>query len=342
MTDSEPVTDGGHVTDRGVRLQAILEAIAYRAVWLVTIELIALGAAGIVAGIDHQPGTPARAELTWAGDESIRPTIAAATADLAALASDVDRLGVLGRGALAALAASQLDELDRAIGDGGAIVIQVRDRAGRLRNALLAAPGVGPNDELRISTDNSRRRAQLLGALDATQGLDVAWARLTTGGFAATQLSTMLSRHDELITTAIEAGRKGDTKTATARIDQATAALDSADALRDRLRNTSDVTILNEWLRRSRNYDVALKNLYIASAASPGRVTKAIREALAAEKTAREQLPGDTSGLVIIMAEIGRGGVNQAVLAVEEARGRLSAALDAATEATDPAATEAP
>lgn len=324
------------MTDRAVRAQAILTAIAYRAVWLVTIELIALGAAGIVAAIDHQAGTSARAELTWAGDEAIRPTIASATTDLATLALDVDRLGVLGRGALAALAASQLDELDRAIGDGGALVIQLRDRAGRLRNTLLAAPGVGPNDELRISADNRGRRSLLLAALDATQGLDVAWARLATGGFAATQLSTLLARHDELITTAIEAGRKGDSKTATARIDQATAALDSADALRDRLRTTSDVTTLNEWLRRNRNYDVALKNLYIASAASPGRINNALREALAAEKAAREQLPGDTSGLIIIMAEIGRGGVNQAVLAIEEARGRLSAALDAATEATDP------
>ena len=99
--------------------------------------------------------------------------------------------------------------------------------------------------------------------------------------------------------------------------------------LRDRLGNSVDVTELNEWLRRNRNYDVALRRLYVASAASPNRVTPELRAASNAEKAARAELPGDTSGLVIIMAEIGRGGLNQAVLAIEEARGSLADVLDA-------------
>jgi stage V sporulation protein SpoVS len=70
----------------------------------------------------------------------------------------------------------------------------------------------------------------------------------------------------------------------------------------------------------------------VASAATPGRVTQAIRAAIAAEKAARAQLPGDTSGLVIILAEIGRGGLNQAVIAIEEARGRLADSLAAEAE----------
>jgi hypothetical protein len=57
-------------------------------------------------------------------------------------------------------------------------------------------------------------------------------------------------------------------------------------------------------------------------------VTGAVRKAFAAEKAARERLPGDTRGLVVIMAEIGRGGMNQAVISIEEARGELDAALE--------------
>jgi adenosylcobinamide amidohydrolase len=42
-------------------------------------------------------------------------------------------------------------------------------------------------------------------------------------------------------------------------------------------------------------------------------------------------LPPDTRGLVVIMADIGRGGMNGAVITIEEAKGKLSAALDADT-----------
>ena len=127
----------------------------------------------------------------------------------------------------------------------------------------------------------------------------------------------------------IDAGLKRNTTTALANIDRATATLDQAGTLRDKLANSVDVTELNEWLRRNRNYDVALRRLYVASAASPNRVTPELRAASNAEKAARAELPGDTSGLVIIMAEIGRGGLNQAVLAIEEARGSLADVLDA-------------
>ena len=36
---------------------------------------------------------------------------------------------------------------------------------------------------------------------------------------------------------------------------------------------------------------------------------------------------------VVIMAELGRGGMNGAVVAIEQARGRLTAAIQAATPA---------
>jgi hypothetical protein len=124
----------------------------------------------------------------------------------------------------------------------------------------------------------------------------------------------------------------GDWTTAIARIAAATGFLAEAEGLRDELQNTVDVTTLNEWLRRNRDYDVALRALYVVSAKSPTRVTPEIRAALAAEKAARDALPRDTANLGIILAEIARGGLNQAVIGIEEARARLAGALALAGE----------
>jgi hypothetical protein len=77
-------------------------------------------------------------------------------------------------------------------------------------------------------------------------------------------------------------------------------------------------------------YDVALRGLYAAYATVGNRVTDELREAIAAEKAARGNLPPDGRGMVVIMAEISRGGMSGAVIAIEETRGRLIAALAAA------------
>ena len=70
-------------------------------------------------------------------------------------------------------------------------------------------------------------------------------------------------------------------------------------------------------------------------------MTPATRAAIKAEADARARLPPDTRGLVIIMAEIGRGGMNGAVIAIEEARAKLADAIDSEspTPTTEPDAT---
>ena len=102
-----------------------------------------------------------------------------------------------------------------------------------------------------------------------------------------------------------------------------------ATKLRDALSNTADVTILDEWLTRNRNLDSALRDLYAALRDSKGKVTDEVRTAAAAEDAAQKRLPPDTRGLVIIMADIARGGLNQAVIGIEEAKGKLAAAVAA-------------
>ena len=116
---------------------------------------------------------------------------------------------------------------------------------------------------------------------------------------------------------------------AIAGLDGADATILAARSLRTQLSNTVDVTVLDEWLDRNAAYDVALRNLYAEYARVGNTVTQALRDAIAAEAEARRQLPPDTRGLVVIMAEIGRGGMNGAVIAIEQARGRLTAAIGA-------------
>ena len=62
--------------------------------------------------------------------------------------------------------------------------------------------------------------------------------------------------------------------------------------------------------------------------ASPG-----IQQLRDAEREAKDRLPPDSRGLIIIMADIGRGGMNGAVITIEEARGALAAAAEPASTA---------
>ena len=93
------------------------------------------------------------------------------------------------------------------------------------------------------------------------------------------------------------------------------------------------MSVLDQWLERNQTYDVALRNLYKAISKVGKKVTAATKAAVKAEAAARARLPPDTRGLIIIMSEIGRGGMNGAVIAIEEARAKLADAIDAGTAA---------
>ena len=296
--------------------------------WSVVIVVLAFGVAGLATAANRQPGTAARPELTWAADSAVKPELDAATTELRVIATQVEDLGVQGRGALAAMAARQFGTLEETLARGTRLVQGIREQSRAVRDRLTGNAAFGPGAELSLSSETRARQARLLGALDATDRLAASWVRLTQGAQSAAGLSGLLARHDQLITLAIEAGRAGDFATALNRIANATRRLELADEIREDLANTTDVDTLVEWLRRNREYDEALRSLYMATAESPNEVTPAIREALAAEQEARDQLPEDTRGMVVIMSEIGRGGLNQAVIAIEQARGKLAGALE--------------
>jgi hypothetical protein len=197
---------------------------------------------------------------------------------------------------------------------------------------------------LNWSPETRRRRDVALAALDATEGLQGAWIKLAAGATTANKLTTLLTDHDTIAGQAAASGRDGKYSAALKTLATAEARLDQAKSLRDILSNTIDVSTLTQWIDRNAEYDAALKRLYEATIAAKGRLTDDLKNAAIAERQAHALLPANTSGLVIILAEIARGGLNQAVIGIEQARARLQAAVDdlAAPASPAPAASGAP
>jgi len=317
------------------RLGWLLGALAWTAIILV----ISLGGAGLVVGLDHPPGSVGRPDVTASGDAVVVPMLDAAESDLGDLADQVQALGTQARGALAALNGADPAVSDAAIAEGTRLVRDVVARTAAIRRALASVPYIGtPEAGLFVSDPVVERHDALVAALDATDGLDVSWLRLSVGSVAASKMSAALAEHDRLMGQAIDRGRLAKYADALKLIGQAEAQLTAARGIRAQLVNTVDVTVLDEWIARNADYDVALRKLYDAISKVGKKVTPATRAAVKAEAAARARLPPDTRGLVVIMSEIGRGGMNGAVIAIEEARAKLADAIDSEspTPTTEP------
>jgi hypothetical protein len=318
-------------------MRGLGSAIAFVAV----VFVIAFGAAGIVAGMDAPLAGGSRPELTDRGDALLTPRLDQAQADVQALADQVDALGVQARGALAALVGQQLGTVEAAIGSGDTLVEDIGARTTALQGTFASMPVVGtPAAGYSLSPEVQARAARLQAALTATDGLADAWSRLTTGSVAATKLSGLLQDHVDAVLKAIKLGRDASYKKAVTAMGPVDDAMAAARTMRDSLSKTVDVSTLDAWLDRTEDYDVALRKLYAALRDSNGRVTKAVRTAITAEEKAKSRLPPDARGLVLIMSDIGRGGMNDAVITIEEARGKLAEAL--APPSLDPDASPAP
>jgi hypothetical protein len=298
--------------------------------WLVAAVVVALGAAGIVAALDHLPGGTGRPELTWTADRAVADDLAAVSSDLAALVDAVGVLGGHGRTALSALVGRDTPGLAAALDAGAAQLDAVDAAAARLVARLASLPLAGTDRAIRYSSATLDRYDAAAGALAAVDPLRPAWQRLTAGVVPATELTDHLLAHDRIAATAIQSGGAGKYPEAIARIGEAAAELAAARTIRDRLAATVDVATLDEWLDRNGAYDDALRALWDALRRSSGRVTQAVRDAAARERTAREMLPPDARAMVVILGNVAQGGLNQAVIAIEEARGLL---LDAGVRA---------
>jgi len=303
--------------------------IAAAAGWLALAIVFSFGAAGLINAANPPPVAGSRPELTIVADQALEPELKAAAGDLSALSDDVDGLGAIGRTALTSLVDRDTERLRTATADGKTQLALIAEATDALRARLAAIPGIGPDDRTRIGTSLRIRYDDLVGALTATDGLSASWSSLTQGSIAAIQLTDSLARHDTEAAAAGTLGRKGQYRKALARLDLADQALDTSRQLRDKLATTTDVSILSRWIDLNAAYDAALRKTWSLLDKSKGRVTKPIEAAFVELRAATAALPGDSRALIVIMADVARGGINQAVIEIEQARGRLSAAAEA-------------
>lgn len=295
--------------------------------WAAVMAVVALGSAGLVQALDHRPGSAARAELTWPADQAVRVPLAGIVHDLGPVALDLDALGAQGRSALAALVASDPDGLDGALASGRTIIDRMTIATVEVRERVNALPAIGPDSAARLSPGVRLAVTAVRRAVDATAGIATAWNTLSAGASTAMHLAGLLRAHDVASGEAVLRGSQGDWTGALAALDQAGPTLNEARQLRDTLANTADVSTLTQWLDRNAAIDAALRRLYSVLASTGGTVTADVRQAYAQVQLAQRQLPPDTRALVVIMSDIARAGLNQAVIGIEEGRGRLADAL---------------
>lgn len=297
-------------------------------VWLVVAVLVALGGAGVVAGMNHVPGTDARAELTYGADRAAKAQLDAATDDLQALGASVDTLGEIARSALAAVVSGDVDQATRDISDGTQQIAVITAAAATLQASIDAVPGVGNGSLLRVSPEVQDRYDGLASTPALVTGLADDWIAFTGRALDAANLNKLLGEHDRQTALAAQHGAKAQYKQALDDLAASDQAIAEIKVVRDRVARLTDVSTLDEWVKRVAGYDAALRNLYEVLIKADGKVTNKVRRAFDAEQVARRQLPGDTRALVVIMAEIAQAGLNQAVISIEETRGSLSDALD--------------
>jgi hypothetical protein len=316
----------------------VLRALLVRLAWLAVAMLIAFGAAGAVAAMQHPPGTPSRAELTWSGDQAAEPALDAVVAELQVLADKVDTLAATARRSLATVGGGDLGALRELIGEGTTELAMVDVQARQVETALDAVPPLGSDPELVVADDVRHRYDELAATTGLTAGLEADWSAFTGRALDAASLTGLLARHDQETAAATQQGAAADYKAALALLDTSDATIAEARTLAERLAGTADVSTLTTWLDRNAAYDVAVRDLYRSLLDAGGRVTGKVRAAIEAEKTARANLPADTRGLKVIMAEVARGGLNQALISIEQVRGSLAAALEIQTNLQAPPA----
>ncbi len=306
-------------------------------IWVALVVVIAAGIAGLVATMNRAPGTPDREELTWVGDREAEPALDDATVRLQALSDRVDALSATARDALVHVTSGDLDALQQAITNGTLQLDAVDAATTDLRVAMVSVPHAGADWPLEVSAGQHHRYDELAKTTALTSGLEDDWAAFAGRALDAATMRSLLTRHDEETASAAAEGTAGRYQAALDRLAASDATIAQARALRDRLAKTSDVATLTTWIDRNADYDAALRHLYRALIESKGRVTDPVRKAFDGERAARALLPRDTQALVVIMSDIAQGGLNQAVISIEEARGALGEALDVQEQLQAPA-----
>ena len=310
------------------------------AFWTCLFALLAAGAAGLVGQAWHPPGSPVRAELTYPGDSALAARLDAATAGLAEIADEVEVLAEAAKTALAEVTNRDPSQLRDAVARGGEAAATIEAKASELRLALADLPGDGPAATVEYSNATLVRRSTVLAAINAASGLALHWRQVAARATETSNLTTLIARHDETVLAAAADGRDSRWQRAIRTLDEALLIVADVQTVRARLIAGSDGTVLDEWIRRDRDFDTALRDLYRAlrdCSCPGGPFTVEVQFANRDVELARRQLPPDRRTIIVIVSEVTRGGLTEAVIAIDDARGRIDDAL-AEAEPVEPSA----
>jgi hypothetical protein len=333
--------DPRRMSSAPARYLPMLELAARGILWTALFAVLAAGAAGLIAQASHPPGSAARADLTAEGDAALDARLDAATATLESISADVDRLADVAKTALEEIASADPARLQASLDEGTRLATAIDTSAAALRTSLADLRGDEADAVLHYGNDTLVRRAAVLTALDAAAGLNAHWEQVAAKAGEAVGLTTLIAEHDRIVVDAAALGRNHHYRQAATALNDAILAVANVKAERNKLIADTGQTVLDEWTERSRDYDLALQALYVALDVSGGNPnTVKVQLARAAERRAYEQLPPDRRAIIVIVAEVARGGLTQAVLAIDDTSGRIDAAL--AEAAGGPAASAGP
>lgn len=310
-----------------------LRRLVHGVAWTLLLGLLAASGAGLVGETFHPPGSPARAELTWNGDAAVDPRLEAAAEQLTAIASACGELAQAAKTALGEVSSVDPARLRAALDAGSLVAARIDEQAKALRTSLVGLPGDGPGAEIEYSNATLVRRAAILAAVDAASGVAGAWQSVTGRALDASEVTSLITTHDQTVLAAAQQGVAGKFAAALPILDDALQVTEQIHDLRVRLIASTEDTVLDEWIQRNSAYDKALQNLYAALVRSNGDPTTLdVQVARREEQIAYKALPPDRRTIVVIVSEVARGGLTQAVLAIEDAHARIDDALRGATD----------
>jgi hypothetical protein len=319
--------DPRRMSEAPSRTRPALGRILRGAGWTVAFTAFAVGGAGLVGEAFHPPGSPARAELTYTGDAALTVRLDAAATQLKTISTNVDNLATDAKTALEEIASSDPTRLRDALLHGGETATAIATEARDLRESLSGLPGDGPAAALEYSNATLVRRASIIAAMDAATGLASLWQTVTGGAANAAHLIDLIDEHDQTVLGAAAQGRAHLYADGAATLNSALDTVGQVAELRVTLIAGSTDTVLDEWIQRTSNYDKALQTLYLALDESHGAITLKVQQARRDERAAFAELPPDRRTIVVIVSEVARGGLTQAILAIDEAHGRIDDAL---------------
>src|SRR5690349_2985746 len=262
--------------------------------WTALFAVMAAGAAGLIAEASHTPGSPSRADLTAEGDLALVARLGAASGRLSAISTNVDGLADAAKTALEEITSADPTKLQQALEHGGELAASITTDTSTLQVALAGLPGDEPDAVLRYSNDVLVRRAATLAALDAAAALQASFEQVTARALEASGVTTLIAQHDQIVLAAAAQGRSRQYSKAAVTLDQAIQTVVAVKEQRTKLIADPGETVLDAWIERNRDYDLALQGVYLALVASNGNPnTVRVARARAAERAAFNQLPPD-------------------------------------------------